>query len=79
VGLYAFLASWNSFLWPLIVTNADKMRAIQVGLKALQDSWMIEWNELTAASTVASLPVIVLFFFVQKRFLEGLTVTGLKG
>ncbi len=79
VGLYAFLASWNSFLWPLIVTNSDRMRVIQIGLKALQDSWMIEWNELTAASTLATVPILILFFFVQKRFLEGITVTGLKG
>ncbi len=79
VFLYAFLASWNSFLWPLIVTNSDKMRVIQIGLKALQDSWMIEWNELTAASTVATLPVLIMFFFVQKRFLEGIAITGLKG
>ena len=79
VALYAFLASWNSFLWPLIVTNSDRMRVIQIGLKALQDSWMIEWNELTAASTVATVPILVLFFFVQKRFLEGITITGLKG
>lgn len=79
VGLYAFLASWNSFLWPLIVTNSDRMRVIQIGLKALQDSWMIEWNELTAASTVATVPILILFFFVQKRFLEGIAITGLKG
>lgn len=79
VGLYAFLASWNSFLWPLIVTNSDRMRVIQIGLKALQDSWMIEWNELTAASTMATVPILILFFFVQKRFLEGIAITGLKG
>lgn len=78
VGLYAFLASWNSFLWPLIVTNKDEMRVIQIGLKALQDSWMIEWNALTAASTVATVPIIILFFFVQKHFLEGISITGLK-
>ena len=78
VGLYAFLASWNSFLWPLIVTNKDEMRVIQIGLKALQDSWMIEWNALTAASTIATVPIIILFFFVQKQFLEGISITGLK-
>ena len=78
VGLYAFLASWNSFLWPLIVTNKDEMRVIQIGLKALQDSWMIEWNALTAASTLATVPIIILFFFVQKQFLEGISITGLK-
>ncbi len=79
VGLYAFLASWNSFLWPLIVTNSDKMRVIQIALKALQDSWMIDWTSLTAASTMATAPIIILFFFVQKQFLEGIAITGLKG
>ncbi|MCD6343526.1 MAG: carbohydrate ABC transporter permease [Spirochaetaceae bacterium] len=79
VGLYAFLASWNSFLWPLIVTNSDNMRVIQIALKALQDSWMIDWTSLTAASTIATVPIIVLFFFVQKQFLEGIAITGLKG
>jgi len=79
VGLYAFLASWNSFLWPLIVTNSDKMRVIQIALKALQDSWMIDWTSLSAASAIATVPIIILFFFVQKQFLEGIAITGLKG
>ena len=79
VGLYAFLSSWNSFLWPLIVTNSDKMRVIQIALKALQDSWMIDWTSLTAASTIATVPIIILFFFVQKQFLEGIAITGMKG
>ena len=79
VGLYAFLSSWNSFLWPLIVTNSDKMRVIQIALKALQDSWMIDWTSLTAASTIATVPIILIFFFVQKQFLEGIAITGLKG
>ncbi len=79
VGLYAFLSSWNSFLWPLIVTNSDKMRVIQIALKALQDSWMIDWTSLTAASTIATVPIIVIFFFVQRQFLEGIAITGMKG
>ncbi len=79
VGLYAFLSSWNSFLWPLIVTNSDNMRVIQIALKALQDSWMIDWTSLTAASTIATVPIIVIFFFVQRQFLEGIAITGLKG
>ncbi len=78
VGLYSFLAAWNSFLWPLIVTNRDEMRVVQIALKAMQENWMIEWNALTAASTLATVPIIILFFFVQKQFLEGITITGLK-
>ncbi len=80
VGLYSYLESWNSFLWPLVVTNKDIMRVVQIGLAALGDKHIpIQWNELSAATTLATLPIIIIFFFVQKHFLEGITITGLKG
>jgi len=79
VGLYSFLESWNSFLWPLIVTNKDTMRVVQIGLAALGDKHIpIQWNELSAATTLATLPIIIPFFFVQRHFLEGITITGMK-
>jgi ABC-type glycerol-3-phosphate transport system permease component len=79
VGLYSFLESWNNFLWPLIVTNKDTMRVVQIGLSALGDPRVpITWNEIAAATTMATLPIIILFFFVQRHFLEGITITGLK-
>jgi multiple sugar transport system permease protein len=79
VGLYSYLESWNSFLWPLVVTNKDTMRVVQIGLSALSDPTIsTQWNEICAATTMATLPIIILFFFVQKHFLEGITITGMK-
>ena len=52
---------------------------VQIGLAALGDKHLpIQWNELSAATTMATLPIIILFFFVQRHFLEGITITGLK-
>ncbi|OGK09475.1 MAG: hypothetical protein A2Y63_06600 [Candidatus Riflebacteria bacterium RBG_13_59_9] len=79
VCLYSFLESWNSFFWPLVVTNKDTMRVVQIGLSALADPTIsIQWNEICAAIALATLPIVVMFFFVQKYFLEGITITGMK-
>jgi multiple sugar transport system permease protein len=78
VALFAFLNHWNDFIWPLIVTNKDQMRVIQVGLETYQSEWSTEWTLLMAACTFTTLPVIVLFLLVQRRFIEGITLGGLK-
>ncbi len=78
VALFSFMNHWNDFIWPLIVTNKDQMRVIQVGLETYQSEWMTEWTLLMAACTFTTLPVIVLFLLVQRRFIEGITLGGLK-
>ncbi len=79
VALFAFLNHWNDFIWPMVVTNKDQMRVIQVGLEVYQSEWMTEWTLLMAACTFTTLPVIILFLLVQRRFIEGITLGGLKG
>ena len=78
VALFAFMNHWNDFLWPLVVTNKDQMRVVQVGLAVYQSEWMTDWTYLMAACTFTSLPIIVIFLFVQRRFIEGITLGGLK-
>ncbi len=78
VALFSFMNHWNDFIWPLIVTNKDQMRVIQVGLETYQSEWMTEWTLLMAACTFTTMPVIVLFLLVQRRFIEGITLGGLK-
>jgi len=78
VGLFAFMTHWNDFLWPLVVTNLDNMRVVQVGLAVFQSEWMTEWSYLMAACTFSSIPIIIIFLFVQKKFIEGITLGGLK-
>lgn len=77
-ALFAFLGSWNALLWPLIVTNSNHMRTIQVGLSFFVDEAGTDYGALMAASTLAILPIIVGFLFVQKQFIQGIARSGLK-
>jgi multiple sugar transport system permease protein len=77
-GLFAFLGSWNSLLWPLLVTNRDDMRPIEVGLRFFVQAEGPRQHLLMAASTLAILPIVALFFLAQRAFIEGVSA-GVKG
>ncbi|MFN8474697.1 MAG: carbohydrate ABC transporter permease [Anaerolineae bacterium] len=79
VALFTFLGSWNSLLWPLIVTNSPEMRPIQVGLYSFINEASTNTHLLMAASVIAVAPILVLYFFAQKQFIEGISGSGLKG
>jgi multiple sugar transport system permease protein len=79
VALMNFLAAWNSFLWPLLVTSSPSMRPIQLGLIVFQTEAGGKYAELMAASTLVILPTVVTFLIAQKYFVEGIARTGLKG
>ncbi len=78
-GLFTFMNSWNEYLWPLVVTNEEMMRTVQVGLAVFQTAWQTEWTQLMAASTFVTIPVIIFFLFVQRQFIEGISMTGING
>lgn len=78
VALFAFLGSWNSFLWPLLVTRNDRLRPIEVGLRYFLEAEGPRPHLLMAASTLAMLPILVLFFLAQRTFVEGISA-GVKG
>ena len=77
-GLFAFLSSWNSLLWPLLVTEDDAVRPIEVGLRYFLESEAFRPHLLMAASTLAMLPILLLFFVAQRTFVEGIAA-GVKG
>jgi len=79
VILFTFLDSWNAFTWPLIVTSSEAMRPITVGLSFFITDAGTDTQLLMAASTLTIVPIIVLYFFAQKQFIEGITSAGLKG
>jgi len=79
VGIFSFLSSWNSLLWPIIVTSSKNMRPIQVGLTAFQGEAGSDWNLMMAAATLAVLPIVIMFLLAQKQFVEGIARTGIKG
>jgi multiple sugar transport system permease protein len=77
-GLFAFLGSWNSLLWPLLVTQNDTMRPIELGLRYFVEAEGPRPHLLMAASTLAMLPILALFFLAQRTFIEGVSA-GVKG
>lgn len=78
LGVFSFLGSWNSFIWPLIVTNSTHLRVLQVGLAYFLSDAGTEWGLLMAASTFSILPLVIGYFFVQKKFVQSQAMTGLK-
>jgi len=80
LGMLAFMFIWNSFFWPLLVTNTEKHFTIQVGLAMLRTQLIMEvdWGLLMAATVISILPVLIFYMFTQKQIIKGITLTGLK-
>jgi multiple sugar transport system permease protein len=80
LGIFSFITSWNSFMWPLIVTNSDLMKTLPVGLAAFKGSFRetTEWAQLMAASVISVIPVIIVFILGQKYFIKGIMMGALK-
>ncbi len=78
VSLLTFLASWNAVTWPLIVTNTPEMRPIMVGLLSFSGEWGTQPRLLMAAATFSVVPVLVLFFILQRYFIQGIARAGMK-
>ncbi len=79
MALFAFLWSWNDFLWPLVVVKEDSLKTIQLGLSVFDQEQGTAWAELMAASVMAVLPVIILYIFLQRFLVSGGLTSGLKG
>lgn len=78
VGLFKFIGSWNAFLWVIIMTNSPEMRTLPVGLRTFTQDAGTFFELLTAASTMAILPILILFFLMQKQFIEGIARSGIR-
>ena len=77
--IFVFLGSWNDFLWPLVVTNSNATRTIPVGLASFRGQFNTDWHLLMAGSVIALLPVLLVYVIAQKRFIEGITLSGMGG
>ena len=79
LGIFFFLANWNNFLWPLVVTQSQDLWVVQLGIQQFTGQYGSQYHLIMAASTVAALPTLLMFFVFQKRLVEGIKLTGLKG
>lgn len=80
LAIFVFINTWNSFMWPLIVTNSEGMRTLPVGIATLKGSFRdtTDWTVLMAAATLSILPVVMIFLLGQKQFMKGILAGGLK-
>ncbi len=78
LGVLLFTFVWNDFFWALTLVQSDAARPITFGLSALKGQWLISWNLIAAGSVVAALPSVLVFFILQKQFIQGLTLGGVK-
>lgn len=80
LAIFTFMASWNNFFWPLIVIDSNDMYTLPLAVAALAGEYYTDsWPEQMAAATIITLPILVVFLMFQRAFVEGLTMTGVKG
>lgn len=79
VGLFTFIGAWNDFLGPLLYLNDERTYTLSMGLQRFVSQHGAEWSMLMAASTIMTVPIIILFFLAQRTFIQGITMTGIKG
>jgi multiple sugar transport system permease protein len=80
LGIFSFTGSWNSFLWPLVVVNQDEMRTVPLGIVFYMGEQRVpEYGQLLAVSVIATLPVLLLFMILQREFIRGAALSGIKG
>jgi multiple sugar transport system permease protein len=79
LAVFAFMFHWNNLLWPLIVSNTDKTIPIAVGLTRFQGEHGTDWELLMAASVIATIPVLAVYFFAQRWFVQGIAMSGFGG
>ena len=76
IGITAFNGAWNDFLGPLLYIQEESKYTLQIGLQTFQSQSSTQWNFLMAGATMVMLPTVILFFFAQKYFIEGMDLTG---
>ncbi|KOV67871.1 carbohydrate ABC transporter permease [Streptomyces sp. MMG1121] len=79
VGIFTFIASWNNFLWPYMVTTNPDLMTMPNGIATVMNSYGIQWAQLMAGGLMAGLPLIVVFVFFQRQIVAGVAHTGLAG
>ena len=80
LAIFTFILSWNSFMWPLIVTNSDSIRTLPVALASFKGSFRetVEWGQLMSCAVITTLPAIIIFLLGQKFFIKGVMTAGVK-
>jgi ABC-type glycerol-3-phosphate transport system permease component len=79
--IFAFLAAWNQYLWPLVITNEESMRTAQIGLRffLVNQERATDWGAIMAGAMIVMVPTLIVFLVAQRQLVKGIAMTGLKG
>jgi multiple sugar transport system permease protein len=78
VAIYTFVYTWNSYLWPLLVVNQDRMRTLPLGMALFANELTVSYNRIMAVAVFGALPLVLLFLILQRNFVQGIALTGLR-
>ena len=76
--LFAFIDAWKNLLWPLLATRSMSMRVVEVGIASFHGTYEVNWPYQMAAGVTAVLPIVVLFLFTQRYFVQGIQMEGFR-
>ena len=78
LGIFIFMWNWDSFLWPLIVVSDEELYTLPLGLNMFANEWYTDYAPMMAGTAITVIPVVIVFLLLQRRIVEGITLTGLK-
>lgn len=78
VAVFAFMGSWNSFLWPLVVIRSPELMTLPLGLSTLQGQFTTQWDVVMAGSVVSIVPIAIVYLLAQRHIIAGVATTGIK-
>jgi multiple sugar transport system permease protein len=78
LGVFTFREAWDMYIWPLIIVSKDSLRTLPLAISLFMSSYGTAWDQLMAIAVLGTLPMIILFFLLQRAFIQGIAVTGLK-
>ncbi len=79
MAILFFTASWNDYIWPLVVLTQDQMFTVSLGLPTLVGPYSQEYGAVMAGSFISTVPIVIIFLIMQRRFIEGITQGAVKG
>jgi len=79
LGIFQFMTAWGDFIWPLVITNSQKLFVLELGLSRFIGEFSVDYGMIMAGATLAILPVVVVFLIFRRYVIEGMTLSGIKG
>ena len=78
LGVFTFREAWDMYIWPLIIVTKDSLRTLPISISLFMSSFGTSWDQLMAVAAIGTLPMVLLFFFLQRSFIKGIAISGLK-